>query len=265
MKPAILSANCLLACFSAASAATLLSTNLQSVSTGPVLTADLNAVTTGGTWGFNTGGNRTQTIVQDAVAPTTGDRALLFDDADTTGNGGTINFGSVSLTAAASFATNAVTLTTATGLRRTGGSKTYTYQFEGTGSTVGATITWTGGPQETVSFNGGTPVNTGPLFLGAWDEESTRVMDITAVFSGGNVTLTWGGLSSGAIPVLNSVTDLKNLRFIHGGSDVGPRGMFIDDILVTQVPEPSATLLAALAACLGITRRRRQGPLAARC
>jgi len=257
MKTAILSASCTLACFSAVSAATLFSTNLQSVTPGAVTTTDLNNVTTGGTWGFNTGGNRTQTIVQDTVGSTTGDRALLFDDADTTGNGGTINFGSVSLTTAANFTTNAVTLTTSTALRRTGGSKTYTYQFEGTGSTVGATITWTGGTQETVSFNGGTPVNTGPLFLGAWDEESTRVMDITAVFSGGNVTLTWGGLSSGSIPVLNGVTDLKNLRFVHGGADGGPRGMFIDEILVTQVPETSAALLTALAVCLGLIRRRR--------
>ena len=259
MKPVIFSASCLLAGFSAASAATLFSTNLQNVALGTVTTADLNHVnvTTGGTWGFNTGANRTQTIVEDTVGSTTGDRALLFDDADTNGNGGTINFGSVSLTNAASFTTNAVTLTTSTGIRRSGGSKTYTYQFEGTGSVVGATITWTGGTQETVSFNGGAPVNTGPLFLQNWDEESSRVMDITAVFSGGNVTLTWGGISSGSIPVLNSVTDLKNLRFIHGGTDGGPRGMFVDNILVTQVPEPSAALLAALAGCLGIARRRR--------
>lgn len=261
MKPALLSAACVLALFSTASAATLFSTNLQGIAPGTVTTVDLNAVTTGGTWGFNTGGNRTQTIVQDGVAPTTGDRALLFDDVDASGNGGTINFGSISLTTAANFATNAVTLTTSTGLRRTGGSKTYTYQFEGTGGTVGATITWTGGTQETVSFNGGTPVNTGPLFLGAWDEESTRVMDITAVFSGGNVTLTWGGISSGSIPLLNGVTDLKNLRFVHGGSDGGPRGMFIDEILVTQVPEPSAALLVALAGCLAINRRRKFFPL----
>jgi len=83
------------------------------------------------------------------------------------------------------------------------------------------------------------------------------VMDITAVFSGGNVTLTWGGISSGSIPLLNGVTDLKNLRFISGGSDVNARGIFIDEILVTQVPEPSAALLTALAVCLGLTRRRR--------
>ena len=240
----------------AAPAATLLSTNLQSHAAGSATAASLNAVTTGGTWGFNTGGNRTQTIVDDGVGSTTGDRALLFDDADTTGNNGTINFGSISLNTAASFATDAVTLTTSTALRRTGGSKTYTYQFEGTGATVGATITWTGGAQETVSFNGGTPVNTGPLFLGAWDEESTRVMDITAVFSGGNVTLSWGNISSGEISVLNSVTDLKNLRLAHGGTDPGPRGIFIDDILVPQVPEPSSSRLGGLCALLLLRRRR---------
>jgi uncharacterized OsmC-like protein len=33
--------------------------------------------------------------------------------------------------------------------------------------------------------------------------------------------------------------------------------MFIDEILVTQVPEPSGTLLAGLAGCLAIARRRR--------
>lgn len=241
------------------SAATLLSTNLQSVTAGTVIAADLSAVTTGGTWGFNPGGNRTYTIVEDAVAPTTGDRALLFDDADTSGNNGAINFGSVSLSSSASFATDAITVTTSTGLRRTGLNKTYTYQFEGTGGTVGATITWIGagaGGQETVSFNGGTPVNTGPLFLGAWDEESARVMDISAVFSGSNVTLSWGGVNSGSIPVLNSVTDLRNLRFASGGTDVGPRGIFIDEILVTQVPEPSAALLGAAGLMLLLRRRR---------
>ncbi|MCU0780260.1 MAG: hypothetical protein MUF04_04055, partial [Akkermansiaceae bacterium] len=106
MKTAIFSAGCLLASFSAGSAATLLSTNLQGVALGAVTTASLNAVTTGGTWGFNTGGNRTQTIVEDTVGATVGDKALLFDDADTTGNGGTINFGSVSLTTAAVFTTD---------------------------------------------------------------------------------------------------------------------------------------------------------------
>lgn len=233
---------------------TLFETNLQSHGAGAATAASLSAVTTGGQWFLNTARGATQTIEVDAAGSSAGDKALLFDDPDTTGNDGTINFGSVFISGDTTFTTNAVTLTTSTGLRRTGADKTYTYQFEGTGSTVGATITWSG--DNTVSFNGGPTVSLGGLFMGAWDADSANVMDISAVFSGSNVTLTWGALSSGSIPVLNGVTDLKNLRFASGGTAGTQRGIFIDEILVTQVPEPSASLLGGLCALLLLRRRR---------
>lgn len=233
---------------------TLFETNLQALTAGPVTTTALNGVSTVGTWSFNTLRGATQTIVADSAGPSAGDKALFFDDPDTTGNSGIINFGAVNISGDTTFTTNAVTLTTSTGIRRTGAGKTYTYQFEGTGSTVGATITWSG--DNTVSFNGGPTVSIGGLFLGSWDADSANVMDISAEFSGTNVTLMWGALSSGSIPVLNGVTNLKNLRLISGGTAVTERGIFIDEILVTQVPEPSASLLGGLCALLLLRRRR---------
>jgi MYXO-CTERM domain-containing protein len=258
MKHPAVAAVTLALSMAASPAATLLSTDMQSLPTGAVTASNLTSVTTGGTWSLNTGRGASYSIVEDSIGSPTGDRALLMDDPDLTGNGGTSDFATVTLTAAASFATDAITVATSTGIRRTGIDKTYTYQFEGTGGTVGATITWFGvvsGP-ESVSFNGGAPVSTGALFLGAWNEESPVVTDISAVFSGGNVTLTWGGLSSGSIPVLNSVSTLETIRFNSGGSDVSRRGIFIDEILVTQVPEPGAAVLGGLG-LLCLLRRRR--------
>jgi hypothetical protein len=242
-----------------APAATLLSTNLQSLSTGAVIASNLTSVTTGGAWGLNTGrSGASYTIVEDTTGSPTGDRALLMDDPDLSGNSGTSNFATVTLTSAASFATDAITVATTTGIRRTGVNKTYTYEFLGTGGTVGATITWIGAGSgaESISFNGGAPVTDAALFLAAWNEESPVVRDITAVFSGSNVTLTWGGLSSGSIPVLNSVSTLETISFNSGGSDVERRGIFIDEISVTQVPEPDAAVLGSLG-LLYLLRRRR--------
>lgn len=240
-------------------ATTLLSTDMQSLSNGTVTAANLTSVTTGGSWSLNTGrSGASYTIVQDSVAPTTGDRALLMDDPDLTGGNGTQNFATVTLSSPSSFATNAITVATTTAIRRTGVNKTYTYEFLGTGGTVGATITWNGvvSGAESISFNGGTPVTDAALFLAAWDQESTVVRDISAVFSGGNVTLTWGSLSSGPIPVLNSVSSLETISFNSGSSDVSRRGMFIDEILVTQVPEPGAAFLGGIG-MLCLLRRRR--------
>lgn len=257
--PALATMTLALSIATAPAATSLLSTNLQSLSTGAVTAANLTSVTTGGTWALNTGrSGAVYSIVEDTTGSPTGDRALLMDDPDLSGNSGASNFATVTLTSATSFVTDAITVATTTGIRRTGANKTYTYEFLGSGGTVGATITWLGvvSGAESISFNGGAPVTDAALFLAAWDEESSVVRDISAVFSGGNVTLTWGGLSSGSIPVMNSVTTLETISFGSGGSDVSRRGIFIDEISVTQVPEPSAAVLGSLG-LLCLLRRRR--------
>lgn len=243
-----------LALAGSASAATLLSTNFQGHATGAVTDASLNAVTTGGTWVLNTARGGNFVIEEDAAGASIGDKALLLDDDSSLA----INtlFTTLTLTSAASFATNAITFTTSTMPRRTGPNRDLRYQFRGTGGTIAGSILWDS-DTNTVSFNGGTPVALPFVgMFGGWDADNADIRDMTAVFSGGTVTYTFGGVSSGPIAVQNSVTDLLDFRTINTASGAGAVGLYLDEILITQVPEPRAALLGGLGLLVLLRRLR---------
>jgi MYXO-CTERM domain-containing protein len=239
---------------SSTAATTLMSTNFQSHAAGPATVASLDAATTGGFWslnGFRNSGAATYEIQLDG----SGDKALMLDD-NTNGNAGKLSFVTITLNTAAGFATDAVTLTTATAARRTGTNKSYVYEFLGTGGMVGARITWSHGGD--VSFNNGAATGSASFTgLFPWDSSSTAVHGVSAVFSGGNVVLSLGSANSGTLSLLNGVTSFSALRVFSDGSNSAARGLFLDDITVTQVPEPAAALLGSLG-LLALLRRRRQ-------
>lgn len=254
MKPATISVACLLLNVSAASAATVLSTNFAAHATGAATAATLNAVTTGGTWTLITGRGATYEI-QDS----SGDKALLLDDPDTTGNNGVIQFAGIGLGSTIDLTTSDVTWDFSTAARRTGANKGLRFEF-GTGATVAATIDWYSDGLVTLntSEDSANDATTAFTFLGSWNAASTAIRDLSVTFSGTTVSATFGGATlEGTIQ--NSLTTIGRLRIYSIGSDVAAKGLFLDDISVTAtpVPEPSAALLAALAGCLGITRRRR--------
>jgi hypothetical protein len=253
--PRVASALAALALFQSAPAATttLMATNFQSHATGPATRGSLDAATAGGTWSLN-GSRNSGAATYDIQVDGNGDKALMLDDA-TNGNSGKLSFATITMNTTASFAIDAITITTATAARRTGSDKAYVFEFLGTGGAVGARITWSNGGN--VSFNNGAASGSaGFTFLSPWDSSSTAVHDLSAVFSGSNVVLSFGSANSGPLSVLNGVTGFTALRVFSDGSNSAARGLYLDDITVTQVPEAAVSMLGTLG-LIALLRRRR--------
>lgn len=239
---------------SATAATTLLSTNFQGHADGAATDSSLNAITSGGTWTLNTARGATYSVSTDASGVSAGDKALMLDDSSAPAANAL--FGTLTLNSAADFSTNAATFTTSTISRRSGGSRDLRYVFRDSSNVTIATIDWLA--NDTVIFNFGTPVaqTFTTLFSDTWDGDDAGIKDITAVFSGSTVTMTFGGVSSGALPLMNSGASNLSVFRVQNNSNPTAAGLFLDDILVTQVPEPSAALLGGLGLLLLLRRRR---------
>lgn len=249
MKLNILPITALLTAVSSANAAiTLMETDFDLLPSGAVTTANLNTATTNGTWALNTG--RGATYTRSGAA---NDYALLADDADG-GNANVISFATITLAAVADFTTDAVTWSFNTATRRTGVNKGLRYEFL-SGATSVATLDWVEGGGLTLTGTG--PDGTGNsafAFLFAWNETDAAARSLSATFAGTNLNLNFEDQSLSV--ALGSSTIDRLVISSTGSENAGAKGVFLDDMLVTQVPEPSSALLAGIGALFLLHRRR---------
>lgn len=210
------------------SAAPVVTADFDAVATGPVDGAALTAATTGGTWSLNTTRGATYEI-QDSA----GDKALLLDDPDLTGNNNAIQFAGLFLSDSHPLADGDMTWTFRTAARRTGTNKGLRFEFlDLSGNSVAATVDWYSGGA--VNLNGVGGGGTSDFtFLHPWNPTSPAVRDVSVTFSGTTVSLTFGAVSlTGTIQ--NGVTDIRRLRIYSINSAVDAKGLFLDDLTVTQ-------------------------------
>jgi hypothetical protein len=249
--PALATMTLALSIATAPAATSLLSTNLQSLSTGAVTAANLTSVTTGGTWALNTGRSGTAYTIDGTT-----DRAFLADDSDVTGNDGTQVFATVTLNTVADFSTDAVTWDFRTATRRTGAGKGLRYEFLNN-TTVVATLDWFDGGSVTLTGTGMDTSTETFSFLSTWgDGTSTAIKDFSAVFSSTGLALNF---EDDVLSVALGSTSIDRMivsSISNGGFAAERRGVFLDEISVTQVPEPSAAVLGSLG-LLYLLRRRR--------
>lgn len=236
-----------------APAATVFSTDFDSLPDGSVTNAVLNTATTGGIWYLNPNRGASYEI-QDS----SGDKALLLDDPDNTGNNGVIQFAGITLGTTIDLTTDAVTWDFRAATRRTGTDKGLRFEFYATGGvTVAATIDWFN--DGSVSLNAGEDSGSSAFtFLNPWNAASSSVRDVSVTFSGSAVSVDFGGESLVGT-VQNSVTDIQRFRVYSIGSSGQARGLFLDDITATTtaVPEPSVAVVATVLLGMGVLRRRR--------
>ena len=230
-KPLLLAAALLPIAPLAAAPIEILTADLDAVATGTVDAAALNAATTGGTWFLNTARSGSSYTIQDS----SGDKALLLDDSDTAGNNDVQQFAGVNITTAPDLANGDVTWSFRTATSRTGDNKALRYEF-GLGNTVAATIDWynsgfVGLNLGESGINGGTA--TAFTFLNPWNPASAAVRDVSVTFSGTTVSVNFNGVTlTGTIQ--NGLTKIGRLRIYSIASAFDRRGLFLDDITVTQ-------------------------------
>lgn len=239
-----------------AQAGTVLSTDFASLSNGTVVNADLNGVTTGGTWVLNQA-----RVANFEIQDSGGDKALLLDDPDSTGNSGTVQFAAVLLSSAVNLSTDSVTWDFRTAARRTGTDKGLRYQFfSANGNDVAATLDWYNSGFVSLNFGEDTvnTANTAFTFLNPWDPNAASVRDVSVQFDGTAVNVSFGGESL-AGTVQNGVTGIGRVRIYSIAAASSARGLFLDDVTVTTapVPEPGSIALLGLGSLLAFTRRRR--------
>lgn len=252
MKPFAIPAAIAAFSLAAPAATTVFSTDFASLTDGSVTNTDLNGASTGGTWYLNPNRGASYEI-QDS----SGDKALMLDDPDSTGNGGTIQFAGITLDSTIDLTVDDGVWDFRTAVRRAGTDKALRYQFyDATGNTVAATIDWYNGNNVILNF-GEDSGTAGFTFLNPWDAASGSVRDVSVSFSGGTVGVSFGGATL-AGTVQNGVTDIGRLKIYSISSSVQARGLFLDDVTVTTtaVPEPAVALLGAGLLGLGLRRRR---------
>lgn len=209
----------------ASQAATEFSTDFDSLTTGTITSADLNTVSTGGTWFFNSSRGASHEA-QDSG----GDKAVLMDDPDGSGNDGNILFAGVTLDSSVDLTQKQVTWNFRVATRRTGNNKGLRFTIVDTATNQPAVqLDWYHN-SSTVSLNSGEDSGTSSFaFLNPWDTASSNVKDVTISITGNGVTVDFDGLKLFG-NVQNASTSISNLRVWSIDSAVGARGVFLDDM-----------------------------------
>lgn len=221
-------------------------TDFSSLAAGSVTATDLNSVTTGGVWFLNTSRGASFEIQEDG----TGDKAILGDDPG--GNGGTINFMALTVSAGnqVDLTTNIATFDFRVGTRRTGNNKGIRYEFlNQAGNAVIGTLDWNHNGNELVLNDGAVDEDsvtqtTGAggeafsgSFLGSWNSTAEEVQNVSVEFSGSTVTATFGSETLSA-SFLNSATDVGRVRVWTTGTATAAKGAFLDEVTLTTAPAP---------------------------
>lgn len=206
-------------------AATEFSTDFDSLTTGAVTSADLNTVSTGGTWFFNSSRGASHEA-QDSG----GDKAVLMDDPDATGNDGNLLFAGVTLDNSIDLSQKQVSWNFRVATRRTGSNKGLRFTIVDTVTNQPAVqLDWSHN-SNAVSLNSGEDSGTSSFaFLNPWDTSSSSVKDVTITIAGNGVTVDFDGIQLFG-NVQNASTSISNLRVWSIDSSVAARGVFLDDM-----------------------------------
>ncbi|MGJ8649660.1 MAG: alpha/beta hydrolase [Opitutaceae bacterium] len=206
-------------------AITEFSTDFDSLTTGAVTNADLDAVSTGGTWFFKADRGASHEA-QDSG----GDKAVLMDDPDASGNDGNLLFAGVTLDNSVDLTQKQLTWNFRVATRRTGNDKGLRFTIVDTATNQPAVqLDWYHN-SNTVSLNNGEDSDTSSFaFLNPWDTGSSNVKDVTISIVGNGVTVDFDGVKLFG-NVLNASTSIGNLRVWSIDSAVGARGVFLDDM-----------------------------------
>jgi len=251
-----------LSLFATSANAAILYTDFDSLSTGAVTAADLNSVTTGGTWALSSDTNITHTIVDDG-----GDKAFLSDHANNVAAGFLVT---ATLTLDSPIDTSALTsgdlrISFDTHPEATTSFHRYAYWrfldasdtllFEafaydngqlrfkaGTGAyqTLGTENDWQGNANFT------------------WDADHARVAQFEfTVNNTGSVTFDENNNGWSKSGTFDPTDDIAKIQFaIDPGTPYG-QGIFLNDITIVPEPASVALLLSGVMGLFVVGRRRR--------
>lgn len=215
----------------ASQAAVEFSTDFDSLTSGTVTSADLDTVSTGGTWFLNPNRGASHEA-QDSG----GDKAVLMDDPDALGNDGNILFAGVTLDNSIDLTQQQVNWQFRVATRRTGSNKGLRFTIVDTATNQPAVqLDWSHN-SNTVSLNNGEDSGTSSFtFHYPWDSNSSGVRDVSISIIGNGVTVDFDGLKLYG-NVLNASTSISNLRVWSIDSSVAARGVFLDDMTLETDP-----------------------------
>lgn len=94
--------------------------------------------------------------------------------------------------------------------------------------------------------------------MGSTVYEPSNMATFTVTLDGANLTYTAEGASNNVTgTVLNAQTQLTSIRWVYTSTG-DPAGLWLDNISVTQVPEPTTVgmLVAVFASAIALRRRR---------
>ena len=237
--------------------------NFDGLTAGAVTQTDLTNATTGGTF-FLFGRGATYNAVSDG----SGDIAVVADD--TAGNAGDINL--IALTATAG---NEIDLTVTDALLtfrvttpRTGNNKGIRFRFRAQDNDAIGTLDWNhdaprlvlnagAADEDSVNQTGTERFDSSGSGQTVWDPTSTKVHDVSILFSGTTITATFGSQTLTSSFTDLTSTDVGRLQVFTTGTAGGAKGVWLDDVSLTAVPEPSSTALLGLGGLALIMRRRK--------
>jgi|GEM_PF-4616576 len=236
-----------------------------------VTATDLDGATTGGTWTINPAGMDQFVFLNDGVGGT--DYAYMYRDSDganPTPNGA---YSQVALTTAVDFTLQPVVVSFDMAVTDPNGGQTRPVSMIGfSGTTKVFQFDWTtpatdnnpaGFMRAQTAESALNDMGTIPVALmSATAYDPANMATFTVTLDGtdaSSLTYTAEGSSNDVVgTVLNGQTQLTSIRWSYNSTG-DPAGIWLDNISVTQVPEPTTAglLFAALATAVFLHRRRR--------
>lgn len=232
-----------------------------------VVEADLNAQTSGGSWTISAAGMDQFVFLNDGAGGT--DYAYLFRDSSASNPFPNGNYSQVTLTTPVDFTVQPIVVSADMAYTDTNGGQTRPWSMIGfSGSTEVFRFDWTvpatdnnpaGFIRARTNENAANDMGTIPVALmGSTVYEPSNMATFTVTLDGANLTYTAEGASNNVTgTVLNAQTQLTSIRWVYTSTG-DPAGLWLDNISVTQVPEPTTVgmLVAVFASAIALRRRR---------
>lgn len=233
-----------------------------------VVEADLDAQTSGGSWTISAAGMDQFVFLNDGAGGT--DYAYLFRDSSGDTPFPRDNYSQVALTTPVDFTLQPIVVSADMAYTDTNAGQNRPWSMIGfSGSTEVFRFDWTipatdgspGGVIEAHTNESATnDMGTIPVALmGSTVYQPSNMATFTVTLDGANLNYTAEGSSNDVTgTVLNAQTQLTSIRWIyHSTGD--PAGLWLDNISVTQVPEPATAglLVAVIVGAATVLRRRR--------